>query len=491
MKFNSAICLCFSLVLILVGCAGSPTIRDTLQVKSIDTGTGDVAQSTLLGGLGLDRGFRVICDADGACTLFGNTIKSFGESTDYLVIRMDQKKPPLWARTLGGTNKDELQDAIAARDGGYLLFGQSQSLFFTSLKVISPSRIPRPLIVKLDRDGRVEWAKLVQFNDAQAQTAFFGATQMPDGGFVLVGRYGYLKNPTDKEWSPDMFALKLAGDGKPVWMHRYHLDADYGVAVSATLMPDGRVTIIGHYFDDAVDRGFLMMTLSTDGSPMQLTEYPGPMEPYTLALQADGQLVIAGSYTPIGKPESAYILSLDQKGVPKYGHIYSLRNPAGTPSWVGSFALRSAIISAGHIALVGHSGSAGVVRGGEEPGDKALGLVLNEQGNVESEVSVLAPGTQSTHHSNSEFVGIAPLGGDRFALLGSTDGFGASFVNFLYTIWTPHPGASVLFDVSGLDVKATPAALPVVSGDTAPIENVPVSDIDVTEIKVGGQGSQP
>jgi hypothetical protein len=306
-----------------------------------------------------------------------------------------------------------------------------------------------------------------------------------------VGHYIYLKNPTDTEWSPDMFVLKLDDDGKPVWMHRYHMDADYGVAESVTPMPDGRIAIAGYYFDDALDRGLLIMTLFPDGSPAQLTKYPAPLTPYTIAIQPDGQALVAGAYSVKGKPESAFVLSLDQKGVQKYGHIYSLRNPAGTPTWVGSFALRRAVFTANRIALVGHSGAAGVVRGSEEPGDKALALLLDEQGNVESEVSVQAPGTQSTHHSNSEYADIASLGGGSFALLGTTQGFGAAFANFLYTAWTPRPGVSELFDVSGLDVKAVPAALPVVSGDTAPIENVPASDIDVTEIKVGSPGSQP
>lgn len=359
------------------------------------------------------------------------------------------------------------------------------------MKVISPSRIPRPLIIKLDHAGRVEWAKLVQFNDAQAQTAFFATAQTPDGGFVLVGSYDYLKNPTDKEWSPDMFALKLAADGTTVWMHRYHLDADYGVASAVTSMPDGRIAVAAGYFDDASDEGFLTMTLSPNGSPVQVIKYPGPLNPFTIAVQADGQALVAGSYDVKGKPQAAFTLSLDQKGVQKFGHIYSLRNPDNTPVWVGSFALRNAVVSIGHVALVGHSGSAGVVRGADEPGDKALGLLLDEQGNVKSELSVQAPGTQSTHHSNSEYTDIATMGGDRFALMGTTQGFGASFANFLYTTWTPRPVSTALFDVSVLDVKGTPAALPIVSGDTSPIENVPASDIDVTEVKTVNQAPQP
>jgi hypothetical protein len=452
-------------------------------VKTIDTDTANTAQSTLLGGLGLDEGWRVSCDADGTCSLFGTTHKSFGESTDYLMIRLDSNKMPLWARTFGGTNKDELQGVIDGRDGGYLLFGPSQSLFYTPLKAMSPSRIPRPLIVKLDHVGRVEWAKLVQFNDAVAQTAFFAAVETLDGGFVLVGHYGYLKNPTDKKWSPDMFALKLAADGKTEWMHRYHLDADYGIASAVTSMPDGRIAIAAAYFDDAGDQGLLTMTLSPDGSPVQVTEFPGPFNPFTLAIQADGEALVAGSYDVKGKPQAAFTLSLDEKGAEQFGHIYSLRNPDNTPLWVGSFSLRNVVVSHGHVALLGHSGSVGVLRGADEPGDRALAVLLDERGDVTSVLSVQAPGTQSSNHSNSEFSDIAPLGSDRFALLGATQGFGASYANFLYTTWAPHPGPSALFDVSVLDVKGTPAARPVVSGDTSPVEVVPARDIDVTELK--------
>lgn len=164
------------------------SIRDTLQTKPINVGNVEITQSMLLGGLGLDRGRKLDCDSAGNCTLFGSTFKSFGESTDIFVIRLNPNHTPEWARTYGGTNKDTLQDVVASRDGGYLLFGSSQSLFITPLKVLSPHRVPRPLIVKLSHGGDVEWAKLVQFNDSKAQTKLFSATQTTDGGFVLVGQ---------------------------------------------------------------------------------------------------------------------------------------------------------------------------------------------------------------------------------------------------------------------------------------------------------------
>jgi hypothetical protein len=473
------------LMLVLCGCAATPTIRDTLLVKPIDTGNTGITQSTLLGGLGLDLGWKLDCDGTGGCTLFGSSLKSFGETTDFLLIHLNPDHTPQWARTYGGTNKEELQGVVATRDGGYLMFGASQSLFFTPLKVMSPSRIPRPFIVKLGHDGAVEWAKLVQFNDAAAQTKLFGAIQTADGGFVLVGQYAYLKNPKDTEWSPDMFALRLAADGKPVWMHRYHMGANYGIATSITSMQDGRIGVAAQYFDDALTGGLLVMTLSQDGSPASVMGYPGPLWPGAIRVGADGQSLVTGEYTAKGKPRSAFMLRLDQKGMPGSGHTYTLRNAVDTPTWVGGFSLRGEASAGRRIALVGHSGLADVVRGAQEPGDQALVLLLDEQGNVTAEAGVRASGTQATHQSNSEYTDIAPLGDGSFALLGSTEGFGAAYANFLFSIWTPHDKAASLFDVSGLDIQATPLPLPTVSDEAGSVENVPAQDVDVTEIKIG------
>jgi len=270
------------------------------------------------------------------------------------------------------------------------------------------------------------------------------------------------------------------------------MDTYYGNATTVTSLKDGQIDIAGGYFNDMDEGGFLVMTLSPDGLPMHVTEYPRPLTPLGSAILSpigmgvldNGQTVIAGAYKLKDKPESAYVLWFDQKGMFKNGHIYSLRNAVDTPVTVGSFTIRREVGATNRIALVGNSGAVGVVRAMNEPGDQAIALLIDEQGNVSSEVSVRASGTQSTNHSNSEYDDIAPLQDGSFALLGTTDGFGAPIVNFIFSVWTPHDNTSALFNVFSIDVQAAPVPVPAVSGDTDRIENVPASKIDVTELKV-------
>src|SRR5437867_11347901 len=138
----------FLLALTLSACAAtSPTIGDTVSVRSVGHESwrmADVTETVLIGGGGNDWGNTILCQSDGACALFGYGIKSFGESTDLFAAMQSPQGKWLWANTYGGTHKDELRTAIKTSDGGYLLVGMSQSLFFTGLKVFGPSRPARP-----------------------------------------------------------------------------------------------------------------------------------------------------------------------------------------------------------------------------------------------------------------------------------------------------------------------------------------------------------
>src|SRR5262249_60379804 len=99
---------------------------------------------------------KISCTPQG-CAIFGHTIKSFGETTDYFAMMESPQGEILWARTYGGTHRDQLRAASAAADG-YLMAGSSQSLFFTALKVINPNRPPRPFLLRIDEAGNPRWA---------------------------------------------------------------------------------------------------------------------------------------------------------------------------------------------------------------------------------------------------------------------------------------------------------------------------------------------
>ncbi len=88
-----------------------------------------------LGGIGSESPRSAISTADGGYLLGGpsNSSASGDKSedskgeTDYWIVKIDANGNKLWDKTIGGDGGDDLQSAIPAADGGYLLAGYSES----------------------------------------------------------------------------------------------------------------------------------------------------------------------------------------------------------------------------------------------------------------------------------------------------------------------------------------------------------------------------
>lgn len=182
----SAVCL------ILAGCATSITSR--INITPVDVGktaADGISDVSLIGGPGFDAADTILCAQDGSCAIFGTTHKSFGETTDYFAAMQSPEKSLLWARTYGGTHLDELKTTIATADSGYLMLGESYSLFFTPLKAINPSRpVARPLLIKIDASGERK-SSYIQRHTNEGWWICTRRVEVGTGQGKDAARYGY------------------------------------------------------------------------------------------------------------------------------------------------------------------------------------------------------------------------------------------------------------------------------------------------------------
>lgn len=218
-----------SLSALVVSACATATISNTISVRPLRFNISDapgISEAHLLGGGGMDWARKIICTQRG-CALFGYTIKSFDESTDYFIAMESPQGKIFSARTYGGTHRDVLNDAALASDGGYLLVGHSQSLFFTALKVISPSRPARPFLLRTDEAGNGRWAATF---DSGGVTDLLHVIQASDDNHVLVG-YGH-----SPEKKVEVVAVKVSKDGHVIWAYRYNIGTQ-AYALSAVAIP--------------------------------------------------------------------------------------------------------------------------------------------------------------------------------------------------------------------------------------------------------------
>ncbi|MEN6342140.1 MAG: hypothetical protein ABFC89_06220, partial [Methanospirillum sp.] len=114
--------------------AGTNHGESDIWVVKLD-GTGAIQWQKLLGGNSFDRGHSIQQTADGGYILLGDTLSSASGdvagtnhgTSDIWVVKLDGTGVIQWQKLLGGSEGDYGNSLRQTSDGGYILFGYSQS----------------------------------------------------------------------------------------------------------------------------------------------------------------------------------------------------------------------------------------------------------------------------------------------------------------------------------------------------------------------------
>jgi len=402
--------------LILAGCA-TPTISNNINILALEPGKiGNPSLSGLylIGGKALDFGNKIICKEDGSCALFGHSFKSFGETTDYFAAIISPDHQLLWARTYGGTNKDVLRTAIATSDGGYLLLGSSQSLFFTGLKVISPSRPERPFLLKIDGSGIPQWAVTI---DIGAEFVF-DVIQMHDGNYVLVGG---AKNSTSTALNWDVVVIKLSNSGDQIWANYYDLgynDVGYGIVEESK----GNLVITGYTKPDVADGDTFVLKLNSNGAPLWSKVYQLEHEqvPLSLLEDEDGSYLLVGNNKDGRSKKEIFAARVSQDGGLIWFRSYRGADDGEVISMIKGYH--------GDFLLVGRTGN---VKDRHQDG---AAILINNTGQLKSVVLVNG-NTFVDGDANVELMSASKFSLERYLLFGDTEHLKPSDVDMVFMTW--------------------------------------------------------
>lgn len=484
MKTTYILALC--LYVWMLGAAAS---TPELSVTAVAPGSGNSLAGngiTLLGGDGYDDSRNSICDTQGACTLFGFTNKSFGDSTDYLIIHLTPSGAPDWARTYGGTNRDELRYAIPASDKGALLVGMSQSLFYTSLKVFSPSKPPRPFLLRVDAQGNAQWAMTMDIDGVgSSQLQFERGIQTPDGGFILVGIYevgpgASMHAAAEKAWTwngtaPDfgdkgygtMALARLGADGHVAWLKRYSMANDTTAAWSARVDPDGHLLVLGHI---SGKDNLLWMHLDADGHVLNAEAMTDPRVslPSLIPAPDGGAAVIAWSSPASTGPGGLYAARYSASGEIKWAREYAYSVPVAS--------MDAAFASPDTLCVVGR------LNGGDQ--SRPFAVALDANGKLDA-------GLTFGESKPTELTGVSPLPHGQCLLTGDTADYGAEHINLLISAWDPshdQNGLAAKFTQTAFTPKLEPINVVEATTDTKDLHLLPLAQLAVETIQVPAAG---
>ncbi len=219
--------------------------------------------------------------------------------TNVWLVRLDSEGTELWNRSYGRPAAyDEASSVQQTSDGCFIVSGLAQSV---------PGNVEGPFLMKVDENGEILWLHtyhLIQYN------SIFNVRETSDGGFIAVGRVGYVNWNHDPSQSDFAALLKTDSEGTVEWWKLYGgIDDEVGYDVRQTMnggyVLSGKTETYGQHVKD-------MWVVRTDSQGTKLWDYVHDVDPLSSRTNVhqlpDGGYVAAGTVTTDQYTSSCQIL---------------------------------------------------------------------------------------------------------------------------------------------------------------------------------------
>ncbi len=260
------------------------------------------------GGIDYENAQSLVITNDGSLALAGYT-ESYGAGLkDMLFLKLHENGYVDWGKAYGYTNNDNANAMQSTSDGGYILFGSSNSGSSGSYDLNYK---------KIDSNGNIEWGKWV---GTVQDDAGYDIVEDTDGGFVTTG----LSNGMGAG-SYDVWTRKVDALGNTDWGYTYG-GTSYDVGKAIIMNDQGGYAVAGitSSFGAGSDDVYFMI-LDSGGGVENMWSIGGTERDgaYDVILAGNGDYVIAGYTASIGAgSDDFYVKRLDANGNSVWGYAY-------------------------------------------------------------------------------------------------------------------------------------------------------------------------
>jgi hypothetical protein len=323
----------------------SCTNDDGITTKSNINAIGEVAFVKTVGGTKNDAANSVVKTLDGGYAILGHSQSNnaditdkTNESFDFWVLKYNQDNTLSWSKTFGGSGDDRGKDIIQTTDGGFAIFGFTES---NDLDVTENAGFRDFWVAKLTTNGTLSWQKSFGFSGSDYGTSLL---QTNDNGFLLTGvldvtASGGLGNArtSQRHAGGDIWTVKLNATGDFEWSKYFggsFTDEAFGVEKTA----DNGFIIVGSSDSNDVDINanigtydFWVLKISATGTLLWEKSFGGTEIDEARAITAtnDGNFIIVGDTRSSNANVSTNNGAAD---------LWMLKiNPIGTILWEKSF----------------------------------------------------------------------------------------------------------------------------------------------------------
>jgi predicted secreted protein len=259
--------------------------------------SGNLQWNNTYGGADYDYGWSVVQTSDGGYALFGVT-ESFGVGgEDFWLVKTDSSGNMQWNMTYGGTENDHGTSMVQSSDGGYVVTGYTNSFGAGNTDF---------WLVKTDSSGNMQW------NMTYGGTGFDNTYQLKrtnDGGYAMGGLSTSFGQMT-------AFLVKTDEFGNMQW------NKTFGVTIGNSIIQtvDGGFAIAGYTMTS--DKNFYLAKTDAAGNLQWNMTYGGTgyEDAYNVIQTADGGYALTGSTASFGAGgNDIWLVKVDEFGViPEY-----------------------------------------------------------------------------------------------------------------------------------------------------------------------------
>ena len=259
-----------------------------------------------LGGVKNESAKTIIKTSDGGYAIFGHTqsmdgdvINKSNESFDYWLLKFDQNSTLQWQKTYGGTDNDRGSDIIQTSDGGYAVIGFSKS---NDGDITENAGANDFWVSKLNASGTISWQKSFGFLGTDNGISLI---ETNDNGYLLIGDLdvsasggeGNSKSLTSKKHAGgDYWAIKINALGEKQWSKFY----------------GGTFTDTPNDILQTKDNGYLIIG-SSDSNDVDIKDSKGTYDFWVVKISETGTLLWEKSFGG-SKIDQAYAITSSDDG---------------------------------------------------------------------------------------------------------------------------------------------------------------------------------
>lgn len=314
-----------------------------LPLENTSDFKGEVAWMYSYGGSGDDTPRSIIETTDGGFAIFGFSNSTDGDLAhktnnvnDYWLLKIDAEGSPQWSKTYGGSKDDRGQAVIQTSDGGYAITGYAMS---DDGDASNNEGFHDNWVLKLDSQGTIEWEQSFGFSGHDHS---YDIVESTDGGLFFTGFLditsakadGYL----DKSYSltrhgvGEFWGTRLNAQGELSWRKYY----------------GGTNNDRAHAVVTAQDKGFVMAGFS-ESEDYDISDPRGSYDFWVVKIGSEGELVWEHSYGGTGIDIAQDIAKTENGGYVITGSTISTDGDVseyhgGSDVWVISIDAQGALL---------------------------------------------------------------------------------------------------------------------------------------------------